>query len=146
MPWKKFNQHHFNNRVQGYLWVVIVFLLVTFSASVFFFDDYRNYDFSALGNISTNIEGPERDTRVYSVFYRNQTFSPTNLRIRVGDTVRFENQSLFGIHITSNDLPGFESSGSIAGDSVFSHTFTAEGIFSYYNVENKNESGQIIVR
>ena len=89
--------------------------------------------------------------RVYNVSYKGGVFSPTNLRIRAGDTVRFKNDGFFAIHIASdpdqNNLPGLDSVGEIPQGSYFSFTFTAKGIFGYYNKNGTSqEKGTVIVR
>jgi len=134
-----------NSRPYGLFWVFIVLLLIAFSFSVVFFTDYKDYDFSILGNLKGDSSG-ESDSRTYSVDYKNGTFSPTNLRIRSGDTVRFENSSIFPIFIISGDLPGLNSMGDIPTGGVFSYTFANDGIFSYYNKNDSQETGQVIVR
>jgi len=96
--------------------------------------------------------GPADDkpARVYNVSYKGGVFSPTNLRIHAGDTVRFKNDGFFSIRIVSdpdvNNMPGLDSIGEIPQGSYFSFTFGAKGIFGYYNYNNQNEKGTIIVR
>ena len=87
-----------------------------------------------------------REPRMYSVSYKNGVFSPTNLRIHAGDTVRFKNEGLFGIRILSGSYIGFDSIGDIPQGSYFSFTFAAKGIFDYSNNKNPDEKGTIIVR
>jgi plastocyanin len=89
--------------------------------------------------------------RVYTVSYRFGVFSPTNLRIRVGDTVRFKNEGAVGIRIVAATLPGrtvpeFDSVGPVAPGSYFSYTFANDGVFAYANADEPDESGTIIVR
>lgn len=92
-----------------------------------------------------------RDARVYAVSYRFGVFSPTNLRIHVGDTVRWKNDSPLPIRIVAQleagqKIPEFDSVGTVEPDSYFSYTFSTAGTFGYINASNSNESGVIIVR
>lgn len=92
-----------------------------------------------------------RDARVYSISYRFGVFSPTNLRIHVGDTVRWKNDSPLPIRVVAQlqsgqQTPEFDSMGPIQPDSYFSYTFGTTGVFGYTNGSNENESGVIIVR
>ena len=137
---------------KGYLWIVIIILLMALAVSIVFFSRSRNYDTSVLVLTVEKNQNGEKQPRIYTVFYKNGTFSPTNLRIRRGDTVRFENQGLFGIHIISdphpehNDLSGFDSVGSIPQGGIFTYTFAVPGIFGYHNERDTNEGGKIILK
>lgn len=90
--------------------------------------------------------------RLYTVSYKSGVFSPTNLRIHAGDTVRFRNDGVFPIHVITDPhpahdgLPGFDSVGDIPAGSFFAFTFAAKGTFGYHNERNVNETGTIIVR
>jgi plastocyanin len=93
----------------------------------------------------------DREARVYSISYRFGVFSPTNLRIHIGDTVRWKNDSPLPIRITAQlqaeqKVPEFDSVGSVQPGSYFSYTFSTAGVFGYINRSNSNESGVIIVR
>lgn len=93
-----------------------------------------------------------RQPRVYTVFYGLGVFSPTNIRIHVGDSIRFQNDSDRPIRIESdyaNDIPdlvGFDSVGDVQPHGVFTYTFSKAGIFGYHNTKNTNEEGVVIVR
>lgn len=126
---------------RGHLWLLIILMLLAFTAAVLFFS--RNADYEP---VVSQTRADERAPRVYSVFYKNETFSPTNIRVREGDTVRFENDSLFGVRIVSDDLAGFDSVGPIPPGGVFTYTFAASGIYSYHNEKNEDQLGKVIVR
>lgn len=132
----------------GLFWMLIILTLVLFGLAV-----------SMLGgskNISTDLPTPTettptdiRSSRIYTVSYKSSVFSPTNLRIHAGDTVRFKNEGIFPIRIVSgpdSSLVGFDSIGDIPQGSYFSFTFAAKGIFDYHNDRNIKEIGTIIVR
>jgi len=133
-------------RPNGYFLLIILLLLVILSGAVLFFSRYNNYDLSALTITPDTFTNGEKTPRVYTVFYKNGTFSPTNIRIRAGDTVRFENHGLFSAHIVSDDLAGFDSIAPIPSGGVFSYTFTVTGIFSYFNKKDIDQDGKVIVR
>jgi plastocyanin len=128
-------------------WIFIILILGLFVVSVMFFT--RGQDFETAdtdSTLSTLSESGDRASRVYTVTYKNGVFSPTNLRIHMGDTVRFKNDALLSIHIMSDSLPGFDSIGTVPRGGVFSYTFSSRGIFQYYNERNPDEAGTVIVR
>ncbi|OGE77656.1 MAG: hypothetical protein A2751_00520 [Candidatus Doudnabacteria bacterium RIFCSPHIGHO2_01_FULL_46_14] len=134
------------NNSAGLSWLLIVLFLVLLALSVSMFREPVVPDVA--GNIGSSV-GPTPDAiqpRVYTVSYRNGVFSPTNLRIHAGDTVRFKNESIFPIRIVGDDLVGFDSIGDVPQGSFFAFTFAAKGIFSYHNEKNSEESATIIVR
>ena len=149
---KKLTSHDHNSSPKGYFWIIILLLLFALSFSIFFFSKSKNYDLSALKIPVSSSKEIDRPSRIYSVYYKNGIFSPTNIRIRSGDTVRFENDSLFGIQVISdphpqhNDSIGFNSIGLVPPNGVFAYTFSLPGIFSYHNEKNISETGKVIVR
>lgn len=148
-----FNFQDSDPRPKGFFWILIILVLLILTWAVLFFG--KSNDASQLSGAqelaAAKVPSP-RPSRVYSVFFKNGVFSPTNLRIRMGDTVRFENNNLFSIRIVSDphpghsELPGLDSIGDIQPGSVFSFVFTSPGIFGYHNEKNPNEGGTIIVR
>jgi len=137
-------------RSSGLPWLLIVLVLVLLAFSVNMFRQPIVSDTSGLpgqGNIGSSVgPTPAAQPRVYTVSYRNSVFSPTNLRIHAGDTVRFKNESIFPIRIVGDDLVGFDSIGDVPQGSFFAFTFAARGIFSYHNNKSSDESATIIVR
>lgn len=134
-------------RSSGLSWLLIVLVLVLLALSVSMFRQPAALGTS--GNIVSSLEPtPPAVTqpRVYTVSYRNGVFSPTNLRIHAGDTVRFKNEGIFPVRIVGDDLVGFDSIGDVPQGSFFAFTFAARGIFSYHNDKNSDESATIIVR
>lgn len=129
-------------------WILIIIMLLLLGGSIQILGDSRD--------LSSNIPSvtPEitREPRFYTISYKSGVFSPTNLRIHAGDTVRFKNESFFGIRIVSdphsahNQLLGLDSVGDIPQGSYFSYTFSEKGIFGYHNEKKPEEAGTIIVR
>ncbi|MBI4117428.1 MAG: hypothetical protein HY451_01975 [Parcubacteria group bacterium] len=127
-------------------WVLTVLILLLFAGAVFFFGK------DLPKNQQANFNGPKASSRVYTVFYTSGVFSPTNLQINVGDTVRFLNDSILSIRVVSDphpehtDLAGFDSISDISAQGVFSFTFTKRGIFDYHNEKRTEQKGTIIVK
>src|SRR3989344_2179663 len=117
------------------IWIeIIVVLGALILALLYFGKNLPQADTSQDGNINNTTL--YRKPRTYSVFYRAGVFSPTNLRIRVGDTVKFENSGLIAIRIISDNnengyiiLPGLDSINEILPAESFSYTFSTSGIF-----------------
>ncbi len=131
----------------GLFWMLIILALILFGLAVSMLGRSQNLgaDLSTPAG-TTSVEKP---SRIYTISYKSGVFSPTNLRIRAGDTVRFKNEGVFPIKIVSgpdSSLIGFDSIGDIPQGSYFSFTFAAKGIFDYHNDRNTKETGTIIVR
>ena len=133
-------------RNPGFSWflIILTLTLLVFAVSIF----RQPVISGAPGNngSSAGLIPDVRQPRVYTVSYKNGVFSPTNLRIHAGDTVRFKNESIFAIRIVGDDLAGFDSIGDVPQGSFFAFTFAAKGIFGYHNEKSPNESATIIVR
>ena len=129
------------------LWPLIIIMLVLLAVAVGYFGSR-----APTGAAGPLVSGTtDRQARVYVVSYRFGVFSPTNLRIHAGDTVRFRNDSPLPIRIVADlqpgeDLPEFDSTGQVQPGSYFSYTFSRTGIFGYHNDADRNESGVVIVR
>lgn len=132
----------------GLFWMLIILMLVLFGLAVSILGRSQNSGI----NLPTPTETTPAETkssRIYTVSYKSGVFSPTNLRIHAGDTVRFKNEGIFSIRIISgpdSSLVGLDSVGDIPQGSYFSFTFAAKGIFDYHNDKNPKETGTIIVR
>lgn len=129
----------------GISWLVIILLLVVSGFAVMYFGRKQ----PAVAPLQTPRDEsvtPIIQPRIYTISYDAGVFSPTNLRIHAGDTVRFKNESIFPIRIVSDDLVGFDSIGDIPQGSYFSYTFGARGTFGYRNSHNTDQTGSIIVR
>ncbi len=130
----------------GISWLIVIFLLILSALSVIHFGNLQPAVSPTPTTIVDNSATPIVQPRIYTISYNSGVFSPTNLRIHAGDTVRFRNDSIFPIRIVSDDLVGFDSIGDIPQESYFSFTFAARGTFSYRNKNNSDQTGAIIVR
>jgi len=128
----------------GISWLAVILLLILSAFSVIHFGNLQPI-VAPLPNPDSR-STPLAQPRIYTISYNSGVFSPTNLRIHAGDTVRFKNDSIFPIRIVSEDLVGLDSIGDIPQESYFSFTFAARGTFGYYNKSNINQEGAIIVR
>jgi len=139
-----------NSEPNGLGWLFILLLLVLLSAAILYFSQGSK---NIIGAPPTStITVVNRPPRTYSVYYDRGVFSPTNLRIHSGDTVRFENDNVLPIRVVTdphpahNGLVGFDSASEVRNKESFTYTFNTVGIFSYHNERNPNETGTIIVR
>lgn len=132
----------------GLFWMLIILMLILFGLAVSMLGKPQNLG-NELPTPGETIPTDIKPSRIYTVSYKSGVFSPTNLRIHAGDTVRFKNEGIFPIRIVSgpdSNLAGFDSIGDIPQGSFFSFTFAAKGIFDYHNERNIKETGTIIVR
>lgn len=145
MNFDRYNSARHHN--PAVFWVLICVLMVTLAGAVKIL--------GKTGDLTSKIPTPTpsetREPRFYTVSYKSGVFSPTNLRVHAGDTVRFKNESFFNIKVIADvqnptQIPLFDSVGDIPQGSYFSYTFSEKGIFGYHNVKKPVEQGMIIVR
>lgn len=135
----------------GVMWLLIILVLIGFAAAAMYFGRGKQ-GLVAADQSSAARPTPTRQARVYTVYYGLGVFSPTNIRVHVGDSVKFQNDSSSPIRIVSDytdgqpDLAGFDSVGDIPPKSAFAYTFSKTGIFGYHNAKNPSEEGTVIVR
>jgi plastocyanin len=133
-----------------HLWPLIVLMLILLTVAVATLGS-RTASPIVVTPTPTASDIVDREARVYAVSYRFGVFSPTNLRIHAGDTVRWKNDSPLPVRIVAQlqagqKVPEFDSIGTVQPDGYFSYTFGTAGVFGYNNASNTNESGVIIVR
>ena len=134
-----------NTHAPGISWLVVILLLILSAFAVIHFGSEQPL-VSPSPTSSDNAVNPSTPPRMYTISYDAGVFSPTNLRIHAGDTVRFKNDSIFPIRIVSDDIVGLDSVGDIPQGSYFSYTFAAKGTFGYRNTHNSDQTGSIVVR
>ena len=134
----------------GKIWLFIILILALMVGAVAFWSS-RNKDFlDYKGNVIAPT--PTREAKVYTVFYDLNIFSPTNIRIHVGDSVKFQNDSEEQLRVATDttnnrpDLPGFDSTGDILQNGAFSYTFIKPGVFGYHNYYDSTQGGVVTVR
>lgn len=84
------------------------------------------------------------------ISYSSSGFSPAELKVKVGDTVTFKNDSEQVVQVNSAPHPAHTSFpelnvGEIAKGESKSVTFTTVGTKKYHNHLNASESGTIVV-
>ena len=136
---------------EGRIWLLVILVLVCFGFALSYFSrinpDLADFEQSQLAYQG---QTPTRQLRVYTVYYNTGVFSPTNIRIHVGDSVKFQNDSGGTVSVASDvtngveDLPGFSSISAVQPNGSFSYTFTTAGTFSYHS--DKDEHGTVIVK
>lgn len=135
----------------GVIWLLIILVLIGFAAATMYFGR-DNKDLTAAVQPSANRPISTRQPRFYTIYYGLGVFSPTNIRIHVGDSVKFQNDSNVPIRIVSDrsggvpELTGFDSANDVSPKDSFIFTFTESGIFGYHNGKNPSEEGTVIVR
>ncbi len=141
-------------RVQsiGGFWILIAIALVLLAVAVTVLGGQQSNGGIVLSPTPTPTPVESHAPRIYTVSYRAGVFSPTNLRIHSGDTVRFKNDGILPIRVISdphpehNNLVGFDSIGDIPSGSSFTFTFAAKGTFGYHNEKKISEAGTIMVK
>jgi hypothetical protein len=135
----------------GTIWLFVILILASFAAAVMYFGR-GSKDLTITVQSSIHRPTPTRQPRLYTVYYSLGVFSPTNIRIHVGDSVKFRNDSNFPIRIVPDhsggvqELAGLDSVNDISSNGFFTFTFTESGTFGYCNGKNPTEKGTIIVR
>lgn len=137
---------------RGSIWLLVILVLLTFAVALIYFER-QNPELAYFNQAQINNRLKDnRPTKVYVVYYNTGVFSPTNLRIHIGDSVKFQNDSDLPIRILSDDsdgipdLVGFDSVSFIPTQSAFTYTFSKVGTFGYHLEENRTERGTVIVR
>jgi plastocyanin len=84
--------------------------------------------------------------QTYDVTIQNFAFSPANLSIKAGDTVRWTNRDSTAYHTVTSDSGGSELISDVLGDGAsFSHKFTTAGTFPYHCSIHTSMKGTITV-
>jgi len=139
------------SKPNGIIWLFVILVLIGFAVAVMYFGR-DNQGLVVAIQSPANYPTPTRQPRVYTVYYGLGVFSPTNIRIHVGDSVKFQNDSNLSIRVVSDrasgvpELAGFDSINDVPPKDSFTFTFTESGTFGYHNGKNPNEEGTVIVR
>lgn len=103
--------------------------------------------------IATSPSSTARIPKTYTAYYEGGVFSPSNLRIHAGDSVKFQNDSTSSdIYVTADQRSGLislkalDSGINIKPGSSYVFKFERSGSYAYKNKLAKNEIGTIIVR
>lgn len=100
---------------------------------------------SSTGADSSGTSGGTSGTpQTYSIDIANFAFSPSEIRIKAGDTIVWTNKDSARHTVTSDS--GSELGSALLSDGEsYSHTFSAAGTFSYHCAPHPYMKGKIIV-
>lgn len=90
--------------------------------------------------------------KTYDISYTNSCYSPANITIKKGDTVKFANNSTKNMWPASNNHPShtiypeFDAKGDISPGGTYSFTFTKTGAWGYHDHSKLNCGGIITVQ
>ena len=88
--------------------------------------------------------GSGTTTGTTTINIQSMAFSPSNLSVTAGTTVKWTNNDGMTHTVTSNDGASFDS-GNLGAGSSFSHTFSAAGTFPYHCTIHSSMTGTITV-
>ena len=86
---------------------------------------------------------------VYIVSYESDGFNPKSTVVTAGTSVRFVNNSDKAMRVRAKEVghpyTGLTQSSSIGKGGVYSFTFTTKGLWEFYNSNNPNDTGSVVV-
>lgn len=94
---------------------------------------------------------PEPVSTTHEIDYTNTGFAPSNLSVKIGDTVIFNNNSSGSMWIASDPhpthtlYPEFDQKKSVAKDGSYTFIFDKEGTWGYHNHVNATRKGTVTV-
>jgi plastocyanin len=102
------------------------------------------------GTQGNGLEKGGVQTRVV-VTFTDKGFSPSPMKVKVGTTVTFVNESSSGMWVASDPhpthtlLPGFDELTSVGKGGTYEYTFTKIGTWTYHNHLTPTVKGTVIV-
>ncbi len=132
----------------GGLVVILVVVAIMLAGGIYLLVQNRSPETANNGNIPDTSAGgtfPEgTGTQTREVNIQSFAFSPQELTVQVGDTVRWTNKDLVSHAITSDS--GSELDSPLFGkDGTYSHTFSTVGTYTYHCSVHPSMKGTIIV-
>ena len=94
------------------------------------------------GNSNSGTETSSPQT--YNIVIENFAFSPSELRIKKGDSIVWTNQDSVR-HTVTSDSGNELGSGLLSQGQTYSHTFNTRGTFAYHCAPHPNMKAKIIV-
>lgn len=126
------------------------FILFTLILSVFLAGCFHSP--SKTEEMATSEPAPAASTaQAHRIDMTANGFSPSEISIKVGDTVNFVNTDTeihwpaSAMHPTHLLLPGFEALGGTAAGSTYAYTFTKTGTWGFHDHLHATSWGKIIV-
>jgi len=105
----------------------------------------------SLGALLQNFSEESSAEIAQEVVYTDQGFSPANVVISVGDTVRFVNSSSFGMWVATDEHPQhtilstFDQFGIAENSETYDYTFDKAGEWGYHDHIDASKLGMVIV-
>lgn len=130
--------------------VLVAFTAVSCNGSAKVGADTDN-DTDDTADISADVSATTETAKTVTIEYRDAGFSPANVTINKGDTVRFLNKSsnafwpASGPHPTHTALPAFDAKQNVAVDGNYDYTFNDEGEWGYHNHLKATAFGKVTV-
>ena len=85
-----------------------------------------------------------RTPQTYSINIANFAFSPSEIRIKAGDTIVWTNKDSAS-HTVTSDSASELNSGFLGGGESYSHTFNTAGTFNYHCTPHPYMKAKVIV-
>ena len=125
------------------LWLYVGIVIVIVAAGVGVYALASNYHSPASTNGQTQSNGAN-PVKTTSVQIKNFAFSPTSIRINLGDTVTWTNNDGTPHTVTKDGGYGPDSS-SVSPGSTYTFTYTKKGTFSYHCSIHPDMTGKVVV-
>lgn len=122
-------------------------VIAMFGLAIFLFYGDKKTDQNIINTATIS-----RSPKTYTVYYEGGVFSPTNMRIHAGDSVRFQNDSADDVWIIGDRRSGLfflsalDSKKALSQGEFYIYRFERQGSFAYKNSLEEKEIGSIIVR
>ena len=92
----------------------------------------------------------EPEKNIVVITYENSVFAPAVAKVKIGDTVKFDNKHTFAIRISSNPHPIHTSyskleSNRLEPGQIYEFIASEKVTISYHNHFNPNAEGKIVV-
>src|SRR3989338_2310045 len=129
---------------------VFLVLIVVLIGGYFIFRSNPNPDLTATDNSMMENDKTTMMAETATVTYADDVFTPSEIKVKVGDKLKFVNNGTSeieiasGPHPTHTSYPAFES-GSLAPGATYEFTATEKVTIMYHNHLNAKAFGKIIV-
>ena len=103
-------------------------------------------------SVSPSAEAPNQVPQVATITYTDGGFSPKTIEIKVGETVKFANESSRSMwvasapHPTHTNYPEFDQKTAVDKGTSYEFTFTKAGTWKYHNHKSTSDSGTVVVK
>lgn len=136
-------------RTKTILTTIIIVILI--ALGIWFFMGMAKNNTQQTGTLPGRNDLGSTTSQETIVHYTNNGFSPTPVKIKLGDTVTFINESDGPMWVASNphpthtDYPSFDELTSVDAGGVYKFTFDKIGTWGYHNHMNHTQTGTVTV-